>query len=117
MKDSRTCATNLKLINPRTEFRAKGRMMAAGLVLLLAVMLLSSTSTAQDDQMPLIRTTTRLVQLNVLVVDSHNQPVRGLTQRDFRVYDNGVEQKIAHFTANTGAPPAQPCSAVAARRQ
>jgi VWFA-related protein len=107
MKDSRTCATNHDRVN-RQPRRGVKRYWAAVLVLLPAALLLSATSTAQDDKTPLIRTTTRLVQLNVLAVDSHNQPVRGLTQRDFRVYDNGVEQKIAHFTANTGAPPASP---------
>ncbi|MGB6827202.1 MAG: hypothetical protein WBE41_04090, partial [Terracidiphilus sp.] len=54
--------------------------------------------TAQNDQAPQVSTTTRLVQLDVVVHDKQNHPVTGLTKDDFRVFDNGVEQKIAHFT-------------------
>jgi VWFA-related protein len=71
----------------------------------LVAMLSTAPLTAQDDQAPVIRTTTRLVQLNVVVVDNRNHPVTGLKQQDFRVFDNGVEQKIAHFTPS--APRAQ----------
>ncbi|MFZ0302672.1 MAG: VWA domain-containing protein [Terracidiphilus sp.] len=62
--------------------------------------------TAQNDQAPQVSTTTRLVQLDVVVLDKQNHPVTGLTKDDFRVFDNGVEQKIAHFTVGAGAPPA-----------
>jgi VWFA-related protein len=90
--------------------------MAAAIGLLGAAMLLAATpaaqppetSTAQMVQAPLIRTTTRLVQLNAVVLDNRNHSVTGLRREDFRVYDNGVEQQIAHFTAGAGAPPAQP---------
>ena len=40
-----------------------------------------------------------MVVLDVVVTDSHGQPVRGLTGRDFRVIENGVEQKLASFEA------------------
>jgi VWFA-related protein len=40
-----------------------------------------------------------LVILDVVVTDPHGQPVRGLTCRDFRVIENGVEQKLASFEA------------------
>ena len=68
---------------------------------------------AQDRQAPVIRTTTRLVQLNVVVLDNHRRPVSGLSQDDFVVFDNGLEQKLSHFsvasTAVSGArSPAAP---------
>ena len=61
-------------------------------------------------QVPLIRTTTRLVQLNVVVLDKQNHPVTDLTKEDFRVFDNGVEQQIAHFTGAVGDAPAEPAT-------
>ena len=72
------------------------------MLVLPAAMMLSQTPAAQDDQAPLIRTTTRLVQLNVVVLDSRNHPVTGLQKDDFRVFDNGAPQQIAHFTASQG---------------
>ena len=53
---------------------------------------------AQDRQAPVIRTTTRLVQLNVVVMDKHGRPVSDLSQNDFEVFDNGLEQKLSHFS-------------------
>ena len=70
--------------------------------------LLSATSSAQDNQAPVIRTTTRLVQLDAVVLDKQNRPVTGLTKDDFLVFDNGTEQKVAHFAAASGAHPTQP---------
>jgi VWFA-related protein len=51
---------------------------------------------AQD---PTIRVSTRLVQLNVLVRDSHG-PVPGLTKKDFKIFDKGKEQQIALFNVS-----------------
>ena len=54
---------------------------------------------AQDDDVPSMRSTTRLVQLHLVVLDK-NQPVNGLKENDFQVFDNGVRQKIVHFSAS-----------------
>jgi VWFA-related protein len=61
-------------------------------------------------QVPLIRTTTRLVQLNVVALDKQNHPVTDLTKEDFRVFDNGVEQQIAHFTGAVADAPTDPAT-------
>ncbi len=60
---------------------------------------------AQDASV--IRVTTRMVEVNVIVRDLHG-PVAGLTKDDFRILDKGKLQKIAFFSANTiqHAPPA-----------
>jgi VWFA-related protein len=82
------------------------------LILLLVPMLLAGTATAQQtvtsteqiDQAPTIRTTTRLVQLNAVVLDKQSRPVTDLGREDFKVFDNGMEQRIVHFSAAAGVP-------------
>src|SRR5713101_5861287 len=54
---------------------------------------------------PVIRTTTHLVQVNVIAEDKHGNPITGLTREDFRVLDKGEEQAIQFFSVEiTGAP-------------
>ena len=61
---------------------------------------------AQDTDTPVIHATTRLVQLNVAVLDKKGHPIGGLTQDDFRIFDNGHEQQIVHFAAGSAPVPA-----------
>jgi Ca-activated chloride channel family protein len=67
------------------------------LVLLTMVSLLSR-SYAQEP-VSSITVNVRLVNLNVAVVDKNSRPYSGLTANSFRIYDNGVEQAIHHFSA------------------
>jgi VWFA-related protein len=58
-----------------------------------------------------IRTSTRLVVVDVVVKDKKGQPVTGLKPEDFTVEENGKKQKIATFTppgANQGSPQTPP---------
>jgi Ca-activated chloride channel family protein len=48
-----------------------------------------------------IRSTTELVSVTCMVSTSDGAPVPGLARADFRVYDDGREQKIAYFDAST----------------
>jgi VWFA-related protein len=56
-------------------------------------------------QEPLIKTTTRLVQVSV-IAKSHDQPAGGLTQDDFKVFVDGRQHKISFFSAVSAAAPA-----------
>jgi len=42
--------------------------------------------------------------LDVVVTDSNGAPVTGLTQNDFRVFEDDKQQNIASFKEHTGAP-------------
>ncbi len=64
--------------------------------------------TAQEPQ-PIIRVTTRLIQVNVVVHDRKGEPVTDLTKADFQVFDKGKPQKISLFlmdAKNHAATPA-----------
>jgi VWFA-related protein len=51
-----------------------------------------------------LRTTTRLVQINVIVHNKKGDPVEGLAKEDFTILDQGKEQQIAAFSAISAAP-------------
>src|ERR1700691_1688551 len=51
---------------------------------------------------PIIRTTTRLVQINVIATKG-GAPVPGLKKEDFQVFDNGKRQEIRQFSEETRA--------------
>lgn len=76
------------------------------LLALIMVGFLSCSLAAQELQhheensvnSPSLKVETDLVSFNVTVTDEHNQPVKGLKQGDFRVYEDGAEQAIQHFS-------------------
>ena len=78
--------------------------------LALSLAVLTVPAQTQDQRAPAIRTTTRLVQLNVVVLDNHKRPVSDLSQSDFQVFDDGLEQKLSHFSISS-TPAAVPRSA------
>ena len=49
-------------------------------------------------QAPMFRADVKLVDAGVVVRDGHGRPVAGLKQSDFRILDDGKEQKIAAFS-------------------
>src|SRR5579863_4612389 len=52
---------------------------------------------ADQEQQFVIRTTSRLVLLDVSVKDSSATPVPGLGKQNFEVYENGKQQNISQF--------------------
>ncbi|HTX16674.1 MAG TPA: VWA domain-containing protein [Candidatus Baltobacteraceae bacterium] len=55
---------------------------------------------AQPQRPPAISSVTRTVIVPVTVKDGQGQLVGDLTQADFRLFSDGVEQKIAHFSSD-----------------
>lgn len=51
-----------------------------------------------QDEGTVLRVETTLVQIPVSVTDSVNRFVLGLQQKDFHLFEDGVEQDIAHFS-------------------
>ncbi|MEO5923760.1 MAG: VWA domain-containing protein [Bryobacteraceae bacterium] len=71
----------------------------------VCLLLICTIAVAQDA--PVFRTSTRLVQVDV-VVKSKDAPVEGLTKDDFEVRDNGKPQQIAVFSVrDVNTPPPQ----------
>jgi len=55
------------------------------------------TSADNSDDGDVIRVETNLVTMPVSVLDRNGRFVTGLTQRDFRIFENGKEQKVDYF--------------------
>jgi hypothetical protein len=53
-----------------------------------------------------IRSTTRLVEISVVVLDKKSNQVTGLTRGDFQMLDEGVQRNISFFTGAGVAPAA-----------
>ena len=66
-----------------------------------------ATSTASPADVPVIKSSTRLVQVNVVVTDKKGLPVQGLKKEDFRLFDGGKPQEIAFLTTESRAPHGQ----------
>jgi VWFA-related protein len=62
-------------------------------------------SPADQNPPPTIRSTTRLVEINVVVHDKKGAPVTGLTAEDFTILDGGKEEKIATFSVESRGIP------------
>ena len=50
---------------------------------------------------PVLRVTTRLVQVNVVVLDKKGLPVQDLTKDDFSILEDGKPQRITHFSTES----------------
>src|SRR5205809_651861 len=60
-----------------------------------------------EDQ-PVLRVSTRLVEVSVVVENRKGEPVRDLGRDDFTVLDDGREQQISVFSVESEQPPPAP---------
>lgn len=71
-------------------------------VLILIFFLCPFAAPAQSDAAaPDMRITSRIVYVDVVVRDSAGRIVRGLTEKDFRIAEDGKPQTISYFTDHT----------------
>ena len=83
---------------PRTH--ALRRTLLYGLAPLLAALFLSAPARAQDeDDGDVVRVNTDLVVVNVTVTDGSGKYARGLRAADFKLLEDGREQKVSSFGA------------------
>lgn len=82
------------------------RLPAAALCILGLVMAVPGQAPGPpgEPQQPVLRVTTRLVQVNVIVQDRKGQPVAGLKQDEFVLLENGKERKLAVFSETANLP-------------
>ncbi len=66
-------------------------------ILIIAALIFSNTTSAQDDEEETVRVNTDLVVLNVTVVDANGKFVNGLRSGDFKLLVDGQERKISTF--------------------
>jgi len=63
---------------------------------------------ASIDRKPVLKVTSRLVNIGIFAADKKGHPLRDLTAQDFEVYDNGRRQEIRFFTPPSSDAPARP---------
>jgi VWFA-related protein len=59
---------------------------------------------AQDRQQPIFRIKVDMVVLSFQVTDSKNRYINGLKPSDFRIYEDGILQKVSTFAEGAKAP-------------
>jgi VWFA-related protein len=75
------------------------------LPLFLTIRLFSQAAPASNSEaLATFQSNVRVVLLDVIVTDSNGTPVTGLTQNDFRVFEDDKPQNIASFKEHNGAP-------------
>ena len=62
---------------------------------LLAALFLVTNAAAQDDDV--VRVDSSIVVLNATIRDAHDKPVNALTQKDFKIFEDGEQQQIVSF--------------------
>ena len=73
------------------------RLAALGSLVLASIT--ASVVAAEQDKPPQFRSRVDLVHLDVSVLDNDRRPLKGLTERDFTIYEDGKPQAVAAFTA------------------
>jgi len=59
---------------------------------------------AQDQKRPIFRVKVDMVVLSYQVTDSKNHYIKGLKPNDFRIYEDGILQKISTFAEGSNTP-------------
>ncbi|MGH9821911.1 MAG: VWA domain-containing protein [Blastocatellia bacterium] len=75
----------------------KSRILVVIIMMLMAGVALCQTQSQQTSQEPVVKIGTDLIQIDAVVLDKSGSIVRGLTQDDFELYENGKRQHINFF--------------------
>src|SRR5580658_1312572 len=86
-----------------TKFSVALRIVLAGTLVSIAAV--TASLLAQDQRHPgAIQVQTNLVDILASVIDSHGQPIAGLTKDQFELSEEGAPQTIERFEAETNRP-------------
>lgn len=77
-----------------------------------AVLIFCAAGFSQTEEAEVIRVDTQLVGFEVTVSDKSGKPVRGLSAKDFKIYEDGVERPIDFFEPITKQSGGRPVSIV-----
>src|SRR6266403_2507951 len=80
-----------------TSLSAGAALMVLSVV--LAGQLVSASVLAQDQDDDVVRVNADLVVVNATVLDKNGKFISGLKRTDFQIFEDGVEQKVASFSA------------------
>lgn len=78
---------------------------------IVVLLLFSAFALAQEDD-DVIKIDTDLTTFDVTVTDAAGKPVRGLTAKDFRIFEDGVERDVEFFEQTQKANGARPIAVV-----
>ncbi len=87
-------------------FRSRSLSLTA--VSLFSIVALAQQTGTGSAPPPTLRVSTRLVYVDVLVRDKSGNIVRGLTQEDFKVLEDGKRQPVSFFEAHEAEPAKTP---------
>jgi VWFA-related protein len=68
-----------------------------------ALQIPAQTAPSDQDQVPVFKANARAVLVDVVVTDSHGNPVSGLRQQDFKLTENGKPESVVFFEEHKGA--------------
>jgi len=94
---------NRALARPRTRRTALASCLSAVIFVLASISANAATQSAAERE-PQIRVQTDLVTVPATVLDANGRPITDLPESAFRLYENGVPQKIAKFETETNRP-------------
>ncbi len=81
-----------------SDFRLQQIIFWLGLLCLLPGALAQQPPSPPQPSIPVLRSTTHLVQVNVIALDKNHQPVSNLAAADFYLSDDGRTQRISVFS-------------------
>ena len=86
----------------------RARRPLTSLLLCLIPLLHSQTTGTTEPAKTTFKSKVQVVLLDIVATDANGQPIKGLTQNDFEVMENGKSQTIASFEEHRGDPAAPP---------
>jgi VWFA-related protein len=80
------------------------RLISVLIAFIVSAVSFSSAAKVKADKapnVPVFRSSARIVLVDVVATDSHGRPIRGLKPQDFQIYDEGKPQAIRAFDEHT----------------